>query len=549
MARLVVAGSGFAGAVAALAAAEAGSEVVVVDRAPLLGGATALSGGQVWVAGNHLAPELGGAEDLAAAERYVAAMTAGHPDLLDAAVRDEWLGLAPAVARWLEDLGVLRWEVISGFPDYYYPDLPGTRAAGRYLTPAPYDGRRLGALAAVLPPPVHFPSGITYAELFAWGGQASRRNWDQALLAQRRAERVLTFGQALAAALLVALDARGVRLEPETRVTQLHREHGQVVGATVVDRDGVTRREPGAVLLASGSYDSDPVLAERYSGTPAAYAGSVAPASLTGDGLRLARDVGAAVLAMPASTAARLPSFRVPPAFPGDTGDRQCHEHGLPHAIVVDRHGQRFCDDAFPSAITAAVLGVRDADGGHAHLPFFLVWDDRHRRRYGLADTPPGGTYPAGAVTTARSLTALAAGLGIDAAGLTATVARYNAHVPTGADPDHQRGARPWSQRFKGDAEHTPHPNLGTLEEPPFHGVELRLSMTGIPAAGVRVTTAGRVVDHDGAPIPGLYASGSASAMTNAGAGYNSGFSLSRGMTASVAAVEHLTGTLVVPRG
>ena len=55
MDRLVVAGSGFAGTVAALAAAEAGLEVVVLERARLLGGATALSGGQVWVAGNHLA--------------------------------------------------------------------------------------------------------------------------------------------------------------------------------------------------------------------------------------------------------------------------------------------------------------------------------------------------------------------------------------------------------------------------------------------------------------------------------------------------------------
>lgn len=122
-------------------------------------------------------------------------------------------------------------------------------------------------------------------------------------------------------------------------------------------------------------------------------------------------------------------------------------------------------------------------------------------------------------MTSADTLDELAAGLGIDPSGLVAAVARYNMHAAEGRDPDHDRGAKLWSQRFKGDAEHRPHPNIGTLEQPPFHGVELRLSMTGIPAAGVRVTTAGRVVDDDGEVIDGLYASGSASAMTNAGVG------------------------------
>ncbi|WP_370324179.1 FAD-binding protein [Euzebya sp.] len=535
--RLVVAGSGFAGLVAALAAHDAGLDVVVCEKGPLLGGATALSGGQVWVAGNHVAAAAGIVDDVAAGATYVRALTADHPDLLDDAVMEEWLATAPVAASWLEEVGAVEWSLIAGFPDYHHPTHPGSTAEGRYLTPAPVDGDRLGALRDLLPPSVHFPSGVTYAELFDWGGQASRRHLDADVLADRRARDVMTFGQALAATMVVAVAERGVPLLTGTAITEVQVSDGAVVGARVT-RGGETWVEPGAVLLATGSYDSDGELAERFSGTPRAHAGSVAPTSLTGDAVRLAESVGARVVELPAESAARLPSLRVDPAFPGDSGDRQCHEHGLPHAIVVDAEGRRFCDDAFPNAITAAALGARTASGRYRHLPFFMVTDDRHRQRYGLAHIPPGGTYPPDVAASADSLEALAAAVGIDPHGLAATVARYNVHAAEGRDPDHQRGARPWSQRFKGDAHHRPHPNIGTLEVPPFHAVELRLSMTGIPAAGLGVTTGGRVVDRTGTPIPGLYGSGSAVAMTNSGAGYNSGFSLSRGMAASYLAAR-----------
>ena len=50
---VVVAGSGAAGLVAALAAATAGADVLVVERSDLLGGTTALGGGRVWIPANH----------------------------------------------------------------------------------------------------------------------------------------------------------------------------------------------------------------------------------------------------------------------------------------------------------------------------------------------------------------------------------------------------------------------------------------------------------------------------------------------------------------
>ena len=60
---LVVVGSGASGLAAAVTAAWHGLRVVVVEKDPVLGGATAWSGGWMWVPGNPLAKRAGIDED------------------------------------------------------------------------------------------------------------------------------------------------------------------------------------------------------------------------------------------------------------------------------------------------------------------------------------------------------------------------------------------------------------------------------------------------------------------------------------------------------
>jgi 3-oxosteroid 1-dehydrogenase len=56
---VLVVGSGGAGLVAALAAREAGASVLVLEKSPVVGGTTAVSGGVVWVPTNHHMAEVG----------------------------------------------------------------------------------------------------------------------------------------------------------------------------------------------------------------------------------------------------------------------------------------------------------------------------------------------------------------------------------------------------------------------------------------------------------------------------------------------------------
>jgi len=200
-------------------------------------------------------------------------------------------------------------------------------------------------------------------------------------------------------------------------------------------------------------------------------------------------------------------------------------EYALPHGIMVDATGDRFCDESYWVDVIRRVL---DPAGGH--LPFFLIWDEQHHRRYGLGSTPPDGDYPP-FVASAGTLEEVAARLGVDGPRFAATVAEFNRDARHGADPRFGRGTVPYARRFAGDPAHAPNPVLGELVEPPFHGIRLRLVSTAIGCSGVHVDPDGRVYAQAGGVVPGLYAVGSCAATTTSGSGYNSGFALSRCLT------------------
>ena len=541
---LIVVGAGLGGLSAAMTAAALGLEVVVVEKDRKVGGTAAFSGGQVWVGANHVEARLGMPDSVAETLAYVHGSAHRDPASVDAAMAREWVESARAAARWFEDAGVVSWELIPGYADYYHPGVEGSRAAGRYLSGAPFDGRRLGADRERLHVSPTFTMGLTYAEMFAWGGMSSRTSWDADVLAARAAEDALTFGTGTVAAFFAGALERGVPVRTGWEVVELLTgEHGDVTGVRCRTPDGAVALD-GPVVLATGSHDWDPALTERYTGIPPEDGGSVAPAGITGDAMRLVAACDGAVRAMPGWAAPAIPGYRLPDGGADgdtDTGFRACYEQSRPHTFLVDRAGVRFCDDSFHGSIIGAAL-TPGPDGGLPHFPFFMVWDEQHRRKYGLGPTPPGGEYPDGLVTSAPTLAELAGRLGIEPDALERTAAGFNAGAIRGEDPAFGRGSNPAVRSWRGDNEHEPNPCVGTVEEPPFHGMRMRLVNTGIAAAGVLTGTRGRVLRRDGSVVAGLHAVGEAAARTTGGVGYNSGYSLSRAMTYGWLAAHDVAG-------
>lgn len=87
----------------------------------------------------------------------------------------------------------------------------------------------------------------------------------------------------------------------------------------------------------------------------------------------------------------------------------------------------------------------------------WMLFDDYYWRRYGFFDWPPGSEPPSFLVR-AHSLDELARRCGIDADGLTRTVAAFNPLARQGRDPQFNRGGTTY-ERFFGDY----HPRLGRL--------------------------------------------------------------------------------------
>lgn len=539
---VVVVGAGLGGMAAAIVAADHGADVTLVEKGACVGGAAAYSGGQVWVGGNHVAARLGLPDSVGRTLTYVEAAAAREAASLDPFLASQWVSAAPEAARHFEESGVIAWDVIPDYPDYYFPQLEGSAKSGRYLTGHPFDGRSLGAHRAQLLVSPHFPVGVTYPEMFGWGGMSSRTTWDWDLVQNRREQDVLTFGTGVAAAFFKGVLDRGVRLLLRHRVVELVTTGGRVVGVRS-EADGELVDLAGSVILATGAHDWSAGLSRRFTGIPVDDGGSVAPPTLTGDALALGAGVGAGSSSIPAWAAPVLPGYRLRTTTgPHDTGFRACFEHCLPHTFLANSAGERFADDSFHPSIVAAALRP-SATGAPANLPFFMIWDENHHEKYGLGATMPGEDYPRDLVVSAPTIAELAVRLGLPADNLERTTRRFNEHALTGEDPDFGRGSNLSVRRFRGDWNNQPNPCLAPVERTPFFGMRMRLLNTGIAAAGVRAGTFGRALTDDGAVVEGLYAVGECSDRAAAGVGYNSGYSLSRAMTYGYLAALDVTAT------
>jgi 3-oxosteroid 1-dehydrogenase len=545
---VIVVGAGLSGLAVALMAALRGRRSVVLEASDKVGGAAAWSGGQVWVGANHVAARAGIDDDLTRAEAYVRAIGAAHPEMLDEVALMRWLTVAPTAMRHWEEVGAVQWEIIPDLADYH-DYAPGALAEGRYLTSAVIDGAVLQEWRDRLLVSPYFPVGTTYADMYLKGRRAANlgtnaddtRPAEDTVIADhagvpafgrttpaQRRQRTdgadpLTFGTGLVAGFLAqVLRQDNIDLRLSSPVIALLRTKGGAVSGVRVHTSDGERDILGPVVLATSSFDWDPEAVAELLGLGPDDFGSIAPKTIRGDGLRMARDAGAAVVRIPPTAVPMPPGWRTADA----QGYANGPEYALPHAMIVDAAGRRFCDDSYWVDIVRKGLAPDDP-----HVPFFLIWDEQHHRTYGLGSSAPGEPYPDGLVTAAPTLSDLGTALGIDGAALAATADRFSRQAEAGVDPDFGRGSVPFIARFAGDPAHEPNPLLGDVAQPPFYGMRMVYVGTAIGMSGVHIDADAHVLDSSGNPIPGLYAVGSVAASTTMGTAYNSGFALSRGLT------------------
>lgn len=497
---VVVIGSGAAGLAAALAAADGGATVAVLEASSRWGGSTAVSGGQVWAPGNHRMREVGQADSIEDALTYCRIAATDRDDRLV----ETFVRTAPEVVRFLEQHTPIEFAAVPAYPDTF-AELPGGHTA-RHVEVRPVALGDLGEIDELVWPAPVFAPLLTNQEvlehaLFA-GGQPPLE-----LLARRGADRVVALGAGLVVGLLHGCRSAGIELVRNCRVAALLRgADDRVTG--VRTEAGRTVRARRGVVLATGGFEHDPALRSRLLSGPLTH--PVTPPVQHGDGLRLAAQAGAELAytgeywswpayqapgrAWPDAAATPQPQIMVPERF-------------LPHTLWVNAAGRRFVNES--SHNCAAAFAEFDPNTHRLrNLPAWAIGDGRFRAGYPVAGIPPGAPAPDW-VVQADSLRELAARLGIDANALADTVSRFNSMAAAGRDDDFGRGRTRYEHAFGDPA--APHPNLGPVSEPPFFALPVYPGAVGTKG-GARTDRRARVLDWSGHPIPGLYAAGNAAA-------------------------------------
>src|SRR5438128_4333830 len=146
---VVVVGSGASGLAAAITARKRGLDVVVLEKEPVFGGTTALSGGVLWI---PLSPH-GRKQNPADTRETVRAYMMGETgSFYDEAAVESFLDNGPKMVEFFERETEMKF-VPTLYPDYH-PNARGGAEIGRSILAAPYDLRGLGKDMARLKPPL-----------------------------------------------------------------------------------------------------------------------------------------------------------------------------------------------------------------------------------------------------------------------------------------------------------------------------------------------------------------------------------------------------------
>jgi len=451
---VVVVGAGNAALCAALAARESGVSVLVLECAPQAecGGNSRFTAGAMRVAYN-------GVDDLA---RLMPDLTDEDKARTDfgAYTEDQFFDDLARVTQYRTNPELAELLVRRSFETMIWMRTKGVRFQPIYGRQAFNVGGRF-----------KFWGGLTVE---AWGG-----------------------GPGLIDALHAGAAHNGIDVWYQSRALELEHDDDGVTGVAI-RREGRTMIVAAkAVVLAAGGFEANAEWRTRYLGPGWDLAKVRGTRFNTGDGIRMALDIGA----MPYGNWSGCHAVgwdRNAPEF-GDlsVGDG-FQKHSYPFGIMVNGRGRRFVDEG------ADFRNYTYAKYGRVVLeqPGQFAWQVFDRKVTHLLRDE----YRIKRVTkiSADTLEALAGKLeDVDAAAFLDEIQAYNAAVDTGVEfnPNIKDGRRTVGL----GVDKTNWAN--TIDTPPFEAYAVTCGLT-FTFGGLKITNEGEVESTDGSTIPGLFAAG-----------------------------------------
>ncbi len=464
---VVIVGYGYAGAVAAIEAHDAGADVLIVEKMPDPGGISITSGGNVRTVADA---ELG--------FQHLKATNAGTTP--DSVLRAMATGMQQMPA-YFEKIAA-----VSG------ASIDRRQADGNY----PYPGTETFGYVSIKEVPNFDPAG-TYPFVSSYVPIA-------------RAAGVRLFK-----VIEDNIRLRRIRVRLATPALRLVRDGvGEIRGITVKHNDRVLRiKARRAVILACGGFEANAEMQRQFwQEKPvlnAAYMGN------TGDGIAMAQDVGAALWHMWHYHG--VYGFKHPdPDYPFGIRPKRLPDWipGQPARagvtvpwIIIDRAGRRYMNEYPPYTqdTTWRPMAVFDPETmSYLRIPSFMIMDEPGRGAYPIVSPTFNDRrfkfewgekalrdLEAKIVRRADSIPDLAAQMGLSEAVLTKTIADWNAACDAGAD---NVFGRPASSMVK-------------IATPPFYFAEVWPVCSNTHGGPVHDAQQ-RILNSFGEAIPRLYAAG-----------------------------------------
>jgi len=536
----VIVGSGAASVAAALKMKEVGKSALIIEKREYFGGSTALSGGVIWIPCNSVQREAGVADTPELARAYLDACAGPESKGSSAARRSAFLEEGPAAIDFLRKHG-MKLVHAETYSDYHETDYPGGIARGRAIVPAIFDLNELGEDSCRIDHNPDFPPLMTHetGRLMLFG-----RGWASKLTVARIGMRMLQnrllgrklagHGNSLQGRLLQIARREGLSIWMETPVTGLVTQDGRVTGVTVVrDGESVQIEARDGVLLNAGGFARNADMRKAHLPNPDDVNWTISNLGDTGEVMQMAIELGA-------DTENTDLAWWVPGTFP-PSGEPHVvvFEYARPHAIVVDQQGQRFTNEA--TSYVQIGLNIWRRNETVPAVPSWIIMDGRHRKRYAFSTAMPGKTpddwISSGYMKQADTLEELARQCELPSDNLKATVERFNGFAREGVDRDFGRGVGAYP-RYLGDPTNKPNASLGTIEKPPFNAIRLYPRDVGT-CGGLVTDEHARVLDTDGAVIPGLYATGNTTSSVHGPSYPGAGASIGASLTFGYIAAKH----------
>jgi tricarballylate dehydrogenase len=304
-------------------------------------------------------------------------------------------------------------------------------------------------------------------------------------------------GPGLVGMLTEAAKKNGVEIRYRTRALDLLYGGDRIEGVRVRRDGGIEELRGKSVVLASGGFEANPEWRTRYLGPGWDLAKVRGSRFNTGDGIRMALDIGASPRGNWSGCHAVGWEMNAPEFGDLAVGD-QFQKHSYPFAIMVNATGRRFVDEGADFRnYTYAKYGrvILEQPNQFAWQIFDQKVKHLQRDEYRIRQITK---------VTADTIEELAKKLdGVDAAQFVKTIAEYNKAVrtdiafnPNVKDGRHTEGLAVNKSNW-----------ANTIDQPPYEGYAVTCGIT-FTFGGLRINTDGEVLNTDYQPIPGLYAAG-----------------------------------------